>query len=133
MSMLKNAGKNATKIARSLAQSWRQPTREEALRRKWAGRTGTDVECLAVRMARLPGPAEVRVGMGANSRQVMDRLGIRLAQTSRNGALLSAIDQSCKRCRDWRLCTRWLAQDGDPEAYRSFCPNVARWDELLQG
>ncbi len=102
------------------------------MRRKWAGRTGTDAERLAARMGRLPEPADVQLRMGSNSRGLMSKLGIKLSQTTRHGARLSEIDQSCKRCRDWRLCTRWLESGKDPEAYREFCPNAARFDEIAR-
>ncbi len=122
----------AKQMVSSLSDAWRQPTEEETLRRKWAGRTGTDVECLADRMGKLPRPADVQLRMGANSKELMNKLGIKPSQTARHGALLSNIDHSCKLCRDWRLCTRWLASGKNPESYRSFCPNVARWDEIAQ-
>ena len=126
MSMLKKA----KRMVGSITGAWRQPTEEEILRRKWAGKTGTDVEGLAARMGRLPGPAEVQLRMGTNSKELMNKLGIKLSQTTRHGIILSEIDQSCKVCREWRLCTRWLTTDTNPEAYRNFCPNVARWDEI---
>ncbi len=122
--------KNAKQMARSVTNAWRQPTREEALRRKWAGRTGTDAERLAARMGKLPGPAEVQLRMGSNSRGLMSKLGIKLPQTTRHGARLSEIDQTCKLCREWRQCTRWLESGKDPEAYRGFCPNAARLDGI---
>lgn len=122
--------KNAKQMVHAVTDAWRPPTEDESLRRKWAGKTGTDVECLAARMGRLPGPAEVQLRMGANSRELMNKLGIKLPQTTRHGTLLSEIDQSCKRCREWRLCTRWLASGKNLEAYRRFCPNVTRWDEV---
>jgi hypothetical protein len=122
--------KNAKQLVRYIADSYKRPTEEEVLRRKWAGRTGTDVECLAARMGRLPRPAEVQLRMGSNSRQLMNKLGIKPPQTARSGLLLSEIDQTCKRCPEWRLCMRWLASGKSPEAYRRFCPNIARWDEF---
>ncbi len=125
--------KNAKRMARSVADAWRQRTREEAVRRKCVGRTGTEAEGLAARMGRLPGPAEVQLRMGRNSRELMSKLGIELSRTARYGALLSEIDQSCKRCRHWRLCARWLESGKAPETYREFCPNVARWDEITHG
>ena len=124
---------NAKQMARFVDDAWRQPTREEDLRRKWAGRTGTDAERLAARMGRLPGPAEVQLRMGRNLRDLMRKRGIKLSQTTRQGARLSEIDQSCKRCREWRLCARWLESGKDPEAYRVFCPVAARLDEIALG
>jgi hypothetical protein len=117
-------------MIRTITNAWRKPTGDEALRRRWAGQIGTEVDFLAVRMGRSPGPAEVRHRMGENSRRLMERLGLKVPQTTRAGALLAEIDRSCKVCRDWRLCTRWLESSRDSEAYRGFCPNVARWDEL---
>jgi len=117
-------------LIRRIAGAWRKPTGDEALRRRWAGRTGTEVDCLAARMGKSPGPAEVRHRMGENSRRLMERLKIKVPQTTRSGAVLAEIDRSCKVCRDWRLCTRWLESNKDSEAYRRFCPNVTRWDEL---
>ena len=83
-------------------------------------------------MGRLPGPAEVQLRMGTNSKSIMNKLGIKLSQTARHGAPLGDIDLSCKRCREWKLCSRWLASIKDPEAYQKFCSNVAIFDKIAK-
>lgn len=122
----------AKRIAGSLAGRWAQPSQEETLRREWAGQTSTEAEALAARMGKPAGPAEVQQRMGRNSRGLMQKLGLALPQTARAGMQLAEIDRSCKACGDWRECTEWLDSGTDPEAYRKFCPNAARLDEIAR-
>lgn len=90
--------KKVKQMVQSLGGAWQQSTGRDEMRRKWAGQTRTDIERVAARMGKCPGPAEISIRMGSNSRKLMSLSGIKLTQTAREGALLSEIGQSCRQC-----------------------------------
>ena len=68
--------------------------------------------------------APERIGMMAS------RLGIEASTLEARKPLLNEMTKRCAACRTKLLCAWWLAEGGDAEAFREFCPNAGRFVEL---
>lgn len=68
--------------------------------------------------------APERVGMMAC------RLGIEAEALEARKPLLNEMTKRCAACRTKLICAWWLAEGGDEDAFREFCPNAGRFVEL---
>ncbi len=68
--------------------------------------------------------APERVGMMAS------RLGIEAEVLEARKPLLNAMTKRCAACRTKLICAWWLAEGGEEDAFREFCPNAGRFVEL---
>lgn len=68
--------------------------------------------------------APERVGMMAS------RLGIDPGALESRPPLLNEMTTRCAACRAKAYCAWWLAEGGEEEQFRQFCPNAGRFVEL---
>ncbi len=68
--------------------------------------------------------APERIGMMAC------RLGIEAEALEARKPLLNAMTKRCAACRTKLICAWWLAEGGEEDAFREFCPNAGRFVEL---
>ena len=124
---------NLSKSLRSAVTAWRDARVEQNLRRRRLGSSPAELGCLMARSAHSPEFADVLAMMGPNPRRLMARMDLKIENPGpRQAAILGEIERACKSCPDWRRCTRWLESGVNDEAYLAFCPNVGRWDSLLE-
>ena len=124
---------NLSKSLRSAVTTWRDARVEQNLRRRRLGSSPAELGCLMARSAHAPDFADVLAMMGPNPRRLMARMGLKIENPGpRQAAILGEIERTCKGCPDWRRCTRWLETGANDKAYLEFCPNVGRWDSLLE-
>lgn len=62
--------------------------------------------------------------------RMMLHVGVERARLS--NVTLDDLRKACHCCASWKRCRRWLADCGEANAYREFCPNAGVLDRLTR-
>ena len=63
-------------------------------------------------------------------RMMADHIGIDSGALAKRRSLLDQVTRRCAACRSKLICAFWLAENGEGEAFRQFCPNAGSFVEL---
>jgi uncharacterized protein YjiS (DUF1127 family) len=65
-------------------------------------------------------------------RRMMEHLGVARTLAAKEVHLQRELERNCVVCISRSQCRRWLGSGRPAQAYRSFCPNAAKLDEIRE-